>query len=129
MNKMRVRIGVLVAVLVGLAIVTGAVMAGGGPQPLYLITDELHVEKDTGAWDYADATANADDHGCDDQWAKFYAFEFGIPTGVWSSNVIEQLHITLHDGLDGYYECDSGSGYCTSYLCAKTAASSVKVTW
>jgi len=96
-----------------------------------MIEDTIHVPKDTSANDFADNKKNADDHGCNDAWAIFNSGPSQLPSGVWASNIVNQLHITQHDGLDGYFRCSSYG--CMTYLCTKDEwpanALSVKVKW
>jgi len=81
----------------------------------------IHVPKNTSANISPNATRDANDHGCDDWWADFYS----VPEdklgslGVWSTNLLNQLHIDTRTppGLDGFYECSGG--YCTVHLCTK----------
>lgn len=54
-----------------------------------------------------------------------YVYWWGIPSasistlGVWSSNVLNQLHIQSWGGLNGHYECFIGNR-CDVRLCAKS---------
>lgn len=120
--------------LMMLSIKSGAVLAQEPPPGdpgIQAIEDTIHVPMDTSAYDYADNVMRAGDHGCNDYWAIFHSNYPNLPGGVWADNLINQGHIILHNGLDGYFRC--GNGQCTTYLCTKHGgganAWSVKGRW
>lgn len=77
------------------------------------------------------AVETANDHGCNDYWAVFQGF-YSVASGTWATNLVNQAHILLHNGLDGYYTCTDG-GQCTTKLCTKNDtgadAWSVRIAW
>jgi hypothetical protein len=125
---------VLLALLMSVGI-PGAMAQEGLPPDgpsIEAIEEPIHVYKDTSAYDYADNVKRAGDHGCNDYWAVFNSGYPNLPAGVWADNIANQGHITLHNGLDGYFRCDPYGG-CKTYLCTKHGglanAWTVKVKW
>lgn len=128
MKGKMIRFLLVTLILVAFSVV--AVCADG--EGIDYIEDSIHVAKNTSGWDYPDAVQWASDHGCNDAWAKWDATNWNLPGGVWADNLLNQAHINAHNGLDGWFWCDS-YGNCHTYLCSKHGglydAWTEKVTW
>jgi hypothetical protein len=65
------------------------------------------------------ATWKASDPGCDDNFSRFDGVPLAnvepVNLGTNSSNLVTDAALTLHGGLDGFYECVGGS--CRVWLC------------
>ena len=114
MKGKRVRLLLVVLTLAALSVTA---ISAGGPQPLY-IEEPIHVPKNTSSNVYPNNVQDASDHGCDDWWAVWNSSNWNLPGGVWADNLLNQAHITLHNGLDGYFRCYDG-GSCYTKLCSK----------
>lgn len=81
------------------------------------------------------STGPASGQGCNDHWARFtvpYSPAVSQNTlRVWATNVTNQVHINMHDGLDGIYSCYSG--WCSVSLCTKGSwpadANSIRISY